>query len=201
MVVYIDVVFLENLILDFIILLATGIIYNGNFKIWRLLLASIVGSAFIVIDFIIELNGVFELVLKMVMSFVMIAISFGVKSKKSFLKHLVVFYLTSITFGGASFMFLFWVNPKEIIYKAGHFFGLYPVKMAFIGGIFGFFLIVGVQKMLKRKFMKFCDLAIVYHGKEIKMKALVDTREFVKREYFKFACCDCRKKGVKWFCG
>ena len=129
MIIYVDVIFFENLVLDFIILLATGIICNCKIKIWRLIIASAIGSFCTIISFII---GISEFILKIVMSFIIILVSFGFKSKKRLVKNLGVFYLTSITFGGSSFMFLFLVNPKEIIYKAGHFFGLYPVKMAII---------------------------------------------------------------------
>lgn len=137
MVIYVDIIFLENLVLDFIILLATGIICNCKIKLWRLILASSIGSLCTIISFII---GVSEFVLKIFMSFIIILISFGFKSKKRFLKNLGVFYLTSISFGGSSFMFLFLVDPKEIIYKAGHFLGLYPVKMAIIRWNIWFFL-------------------------------------------------------------
>ena len=37
MTIYIDVIFLENMILNFIILYATGIISKSKVKIWRIL--------------------------------------------------------------------------------------------------------------------------------------------------------------------
>lgn len=177
MIVYVDVIFFENLILDFIILLATGVICNRKIHIFRIILASFIGSTYTIGIFILGLDNI---ILKIIMSFLIIFISFGFNSKKGFLKNIGVFYLTSITFGGAAFMFMFSVNPKEIIFNSGAFIGLYPIKMALIGGIFGFFLIVIVGKSLKKKFLKFCNIEIAYNGKTVKTKALVDSGNLLK---------------------
>ena len=81
MIVYVDVIFLENLILDFIILLATGIISNSKLKIFRLIVSSSLGSICTVISFIFNVN---EFVLKILMSFLIIFICFGFKNKRLF---------------------------------------------------------------------------------------------------------------------
>lgn len=175
MIVYVDVLFIENFILDFIIILATVIICNNKFKIWRLILGSCIGSILTTVCIILNINN---FILKILISIVIILISCGFKKIKRFLKNLSVFYLTTITFGGVSFMLLFSVNPKEIIYSAGKFLGLYPVKIAILGGIFGFCLIVLVQKMLKKKLEKICEIEIFYNGKNVKTKALIDSRKF-----------------------
>ena len=148
MIVYVDVIFLENLILDFIILLATGIISNSKLKIFRLIVSSSLGSICTVISFIFNVN---EFVLKILMSFLIIFICFGFKNKRLFLKNLFVFYLTTITFGGTSFMFLFLVNPKEVVYNTGHFLGLYPVKMALMRRICWIFFDCWSSKNVKKK--------------------------------------------------
>ena len=40
MTIYIDVIFLENFVLNFIILYATGLISKANFKLWKIALRS-----------------------------------------------------------------------------------------------------------------------------------------------------------------
>ncbi|MCI8310249.1 MAG: hypothetical protein HFJ45_08885 [Clostridia bacterium] len=73
-------------------------------------------------------------------------------------------------------------------------FGTYPIKMALLGGLFGLVLILIVSKVIKDKFKDLiCDLEILYKGKEIKIKALVDSRKFIKRTYFRIRCNNCRK--------
>ena len=129
MIIYVDVIFLENFILDFIILLATSIISNNKIKIFRLILASLIGSIYTIVSFIFRVNN---FILKIIISFLIVFICFGFKNKKSFLKNLGVFYLTSITFGGSSFLFMFLVNPNKIHFNSGYFSGTYPIEMAII---------------------------------------------------------------------
>ena len=175
MIIYVDVLFVENLILDFIIILATEIICNIKFRFWKTLLGSSVGSLLTIFSTLTNIN---RFIFKILISFVIVFIVFGFKTKKKFVKILSVFYLTTITFGGASFLLMFSVNPKEILYNAGHFLGIYPVKMAIGGGVLGFVLIVWVQKILRKKFNKTCDIEIGYKDKEVKIKALIDSRKF-----------------------
>ena len=46
MTVYIDIIFLENLIINYIILYATGIISKAKIKQLRIILSSIIGATY-----------------------------------------------------------------------------------------------------------------------------------------------------------
>ena len=129
MVVYVDILFFENLVLDGIIILATSIICHTKLPIKKWIFASSVGSLGSTIGGIINVHS---WLLKGFLSIGIILIAFGWRNRKKFLKHLGIFYLTTLTFGGASFFFLFFVSPKEIIYQTGRFWGYYPVKMSIL---------------------------------------------------------------------
>ena len=47
----------------------------------------------------------------------MVYVAFNSKTVKQFLKQLIIFYLTSFTFGGVAFAFLYFVNPENILMK------------------------------------------------------------------------------------
>lgn len=122
----------------------------------------------------------------------MVLISFENTKIIVFFKNLVFFYLTSLTFGGAAFMFIFFINPQNAVLEEGHFLGTYPIKMAFLGGILGLILIVIVSKIIKDKFKDLiCDLEICYKGKKIKIKTLVDSRKSFKRTNIRIRSYNC----------
>ena len=52
MTIYIDVVLMENLIMNFIILLATGIALKEKIKVIRFLLASLLGAIYSVVSYL-----------------------------------------------------------------------------------------------------------------------------------------------------
>ena len=65
----------------------------------------------------------------------MVYIAFNPKNKKIFLKQLMIFYLTSFTFGGVAFALLYFVSPQKILMEKGVLIGTYPIKMVLAGGI------------------------------------------------------------------
>lgn len=135
MTIYIDVIFLENLFMNYIILFATGIIVKAPLKVIRTLLSSIIGSVYAVVSYmsILEINSNF--LLKVVLSVVMVYVAFSSKRAKTFLKQLIIFYLTSFTFGGVAFALLYFVSPQNILMEKGVLIGTYPIKIVLAGGI------------------------------------------------------------------
>ena len=164
MIVYVDIIFVENIILDFIILFTVKIICGGKTKILRILIGSIIGSTFSVIDMVVGFNNV---IYNFVISLIIILISFGFRNQKYFIKRLGVFYLTSVTFGGSSLLFI-----KQIKL----------INILFCGTLVGFFLIVFVQKLLVKKLEKTCKIEIDYKGESIEIIALIDSRKFIDRK-------------------
>lgn len=181
MTIYVDVVFIENLLLNYIILCATAIIGKSKIHIFKFLLASSFGSLYAILNYVISLSNFENFLLKLFISSFMILISFDNKKIKVFFKNLIMFYLTSFTFGGAAFMLLFFVKPENVIFENGHFIGTYPIKITILGGIVGFLIIVLVTKFIKGRILNtLCDLEICFNGKVIHLKTLIDSGNLLK---------------------
>ena len=103
--------------MNFIILYACEIILKMPIKIFRTLFSSLIGSIYAVLLYISDLQIYTNSILKIVLSFVMVYIAFTPKNIKSFFKGLIVFYLTSFTFGGVTFAFIYFVNTHELLIK------------------------------------------------------------------------------------
>ena len=115
MTIYIDIIFLENLFMNYIILFATGIIVKTPIKIIRTLISSIIGSLYAVIAYMSILQIYSNTILKIILSISMVYIAFNSKNLKTFIKQLIIFYLTSFTFGGVAFALLYFVSPQNIL--------------------------------------------------------------------------------------
>ena len=88
--VYLDLLFILNFLLDFIILSAVNYILRRNVKQGRILLGSLIGTVTLLILFIKLSN--FELLLyKLIISVVMIIGTFGYKDLNYFIKNLLYF--------------------------------------------------------------------------------------------------------------
>lgn len=139
MTVYIDIIFLENLFMNYIILLATGIIVKAKLGIIRTLVSSIIGSIYAVLVYISTVKIYSNIFLKIILSISMIYIAFKAKNIKMFCKQIMIFYLTSFTFGGVAFALLYFISPQNILIEKGVLIGTYTIKMVLIGGILRFY--------------------------------------------------------------
>ena len=124
-----------------------------------------------------------NIILKIILSFAIIYISFNSKTIKSFARELLIFYLTSFTFGGVTFALLYFISPGKVLFQKGALVGIYPLKMILIGGIIGFIIIVISFKSIKNKIAKrdmMCIINITFEEKIVSLKAIIDTGNFLK---------------------
>ena len=183
MTVYLDIVLLENLCMNYIILFATGYIMKIKMKQLRLLLSAILGGIYAVIAYIEILPIYSSFGMKILLSVLMVHIAYNSKNIKNLLKQLVVFYLTSFAFGGAAFALLYFVKPQNILIRNGVYVGTYPIKIALLGGIVGFIITYIAFKVVKTKIHKkdiIYNIEIHIKEKTLKLKAMLDTGNMLK---------------------
>lgn len=181
--IYLDIVFIENVIMNYIILLATVIITKEKLNQIRIIISSIIGGIYAVSYYVTKFSTYITIPAKVILSIVMIYIAINPKSIKKMIKELIVFYLTSFAFGGCAIAILYTIKPQNIINKKGSLIGIYPIKVALIGGIIGFITIIIAFKLVKNKMSikdLFCTVKIIDNGTEKKVKAFLDTGNFLK---------------------
>ena len=133
MTIYLDIVFVENIIMNYIILFSTGLICKEKIKQMRIVISSIIGSIYSVAYYITEITLYVTIIAKILLSIVMVYIAFGSKNFKKTFKSLVIFYLTSFAFGGCAFAILYYIKPENILYQNGNLIGTYPIRIAILG--------------------------------------------------------------------
>lgn len=183
MTIYIDVVFIENLIMNYIILFATSIIIKVKVKHIRLILASSLGAIYSIIAYMSILEMYSSVILKIILSVIIVYIAYNPQNVKNMWKYLVIFYMTSFVFGGAAFALIYIVKPQDILMKNGLFLGTYPLKTIILGTIVAFVVIVASFKLVKSKISKkdmFCTIKININKVEIETKAMIDTGNLLK---------------------
>lgn len=182
MTVYIDIIFLENLFMNCIILFATAIILKKPIKILRILISSGIGSAYAIIIYTSKLQIYSNVFFKIALSAVMSYIAFQPNKMRTFLKSLMIFYLTSFTFGGVTFALVYFIKPENILFENGTLIGVSPIKIILTGGIIGFIIITISFKNIKGKLTKkdmLCDITVLLNDKKTQVKAIIDTGNFL----------------------
>lgn len=99
--IYVDIIFLINFTYDFLILSSVNIVLRRSVKTKKILLGSIIGSISSFSIFIKPLNNIYITVL---ISILMILITFNYKDIIYFKNNILYFYMISVILGGTLYM-------------------------------------------------------------------------------------------------
>lgn len=183
MTIYIDIIVLENLIMNYIILYATALISKSIINHLRIFLASLIGALYVAVQYMSKINIYSNMIIKIVLSISIVYIAFNPQSVKKMCKQLVLFYLTTFTFGGVATYLIYVLKPQNIMIKNGVYVGTYVLKVVFIGAILGTIILIISFKLTKNKMTKkdmICKIKLKLNGKETILKAIVDTGNMLK---------------------
>lgn len=183
MTIYIDIIILENLVMNGIILYATAIISKSKIKYTRIFIASLIGSIYAIIEYISKLSIYSNIIIKLILSILIIYVAFYPQNIKKMCKQLILFYVTTFTFGGIATYLIYVVKPQNIIIKNGTYAGTYILKVIFLGAILGTVILAIAFKMAKNKITKkdmFCKVKIKLENKEVILNTMIDTGNMLK---------------------
>lgn len=183
MTVYLDVILIENLCMNYIILFATGYIMKLKMKHLRIIISSLIGGVYAIISYIDIIPVYSTLIAKIILSVSMVYIAYYPQNVKLCLKELLLFYLVSFVFGGCAFALLYIIKPQNILMKNGVYIGTYPLKVALIGALVGFILTYLAFRLIKGKISKksvFYEVRIFFKDKIVDVIAMLDTGNLLK---------------------
>ncbi|MDI3310527.1 MAG: sigma-E processing peptidase SpoIIGA [Thermoanaerobacterium sp.] len=162
---YADVIFVENLIINYIILYLTKRFSRSNTNNVKLIFSSALGALYVVLIFFSLPNIIYSLTFKIIISILMIAIAFGFNRFYEFVKILSIFYLISFIIGGTAFALIYVVNIdiRQIIIAAL----LLAILLTYIG--WGYVS----KKNIESNILHALHIDIDNVGKDI--KAILDT--------------------------
>ena len=160
--VYLDYVFFLNFSFDFLLLLTVSIILRRNIPMKRIILGALVG-------------GISIFLLKLIISILMIIVTFSYKNIRYTIKNISYLYLSSIVLGGA----LYFLNIQFSYSNEGLIFyhnGLsINVIVLIILSPFILYTYIKQTLQLKNTYSQHHRVNITYHGKIIKLNAFLDT--------------------------
>lgn len=183
MTVYIDIIFIENIVINYIILYATGIVSKSKINQKKMIISSLIGAVYSVIYYILKINIYSNMMVKWMLSIAMVYIAFETKNFKVLAKKLVLFYLVSFVFAGAALGIIYMVNTQNITIQNGMIVGSYTLKTILIGIVVAFIVIIIGFNFAKGKLSRkdlIYNIKIYINGKNVKTKAMMDTGNFLK---------------------
>lgn len=100
LVVYIDLIFITNLLIDGALLWLTAWMRKQRLRWWRLAASSTVGAMYVVMMFLPELSFMYTFMLKFALSLLMLWIAFGFGSLQNYIRNTGAFYMINFAAAG-----------------------------------------------------------------------------------------------------
>ncbi len=136
-IVYADLTFLINLIMDFCILWAAGKLANIRMSFIRLALASVLGGIYAVGYLFPEMAGWYSLPMKLIFSALMVVLGLWPQGLKEFKKVFLYFYGISFLVAGVTLASSFLLHPDYNTFSFSYLWLLGGVFCALLIGIYG----------------------------------------------------------------
>jgi len=172
--VYVDLVLLLNISMDLLLLLSVSIVLKRNVKFYRIVLGSIFGGISIIFLFI-SVNNLTLFLFKMIISILMVLITFSYKNIKYFLNNLLYLYLSSIILGGGIYLLDIQINYRNHgLMFINNGFGINLVVLIIISPFIIYSYIKSMKKM-KSNYNNFYKVDLYYKNKIYKFDAFLDT--------------------------
>ncbi len=178
MVVYAEYVFLENFIMNYIILSLTGKFTKYTVKRNKLIIGSSIGALYAFIIFFPSLHFLFSTLMKIACSMLIIVTSFTPYRFKDFFRLIGIFYLITLIFGGAGFALFYFTNFNGIVSNGVFYMTNISVKNIFVSCGIGYLLIQFcwgyIQKQLSKEKV-LMNIRIEINAETVELKGIVDT--------------------------
>ncbi len=176
MTVYIDVVIIENLIINYFLILITTQIISMRVKVINMFLASLLGSVYTLFIFSPKFNFFTNIIGKYSVVIIMLIIALNTKKISTILKASIVFFMISFMFVGICFFFALIQNDYDI--TRAFVIEKYSSKYLLFNGIIMYIILNRIVFYIKNRISianLIYDLEINIDEKIIKIKGFLDT--------------------------
>lgn len=176
--IYADVIFILNMIMNSIILVLTAWTAGITYRIWRIVLAAAVGSCYVLVTMLPEMEMFHTIIGKVVMSLVLVLIAFGIHSKRILFLLLASFYVVAFILGGSIVGWLYFWQSNSYVNSLTVNITHLSWKNLLWGSCLGSFLIISIiRRMLAgvTRRQNLYQIKIEYDGQVTELTAMLDT--------------------------
>lgn len=176
-VVFVDVFFIYNFIVNLILLITTKLLCFSKTKMPNILLGALLGSGYAVAVMTLSISGIKSYILNLAVVAAMIVVSFKIKKLKIFFKTAAVFLIATFVYAGAMMFLILFMHTG--IYFGG---GIFYVDISVLSILCAASAVYGCIYFFKRMLQKnitqekfVYDLYLEKNGISVSVKAIYDS--------------------------
>ncbi len=181
--IYVDYVLFLNFMFDFLLLVSISLILKRQVKINRLILGAFFGSLTTLLLFF-KISNLELFFIKLIISILMIIVSFGFKNVKYFFKNFSILYMFGFILGGVLYAINIQFSYKHeglVFFHDG--IGINMLFLIVISPIV-IYLYIKQIKSLKNNYVNYYKIRINFDNHEYKLVGFLDTGNKLTDPYF-----------------
>ena len=151
MTVYVDVLLVVNLFMNYALLLSTSLILKSAVSRWRLLLGAGVGSVCGLVIFLPVIPIALDVLMKFAISLLIVFCSFGYCNLRKFIRCFLTFFAVNFAFCGIMYILWTTVAPTGMVFNNGTAYFDIDLKILAISTVVCFAVLSLIAKFTTRK--------------------------------------------------
>lgn len=186
MVVYIDLIFITNLLIDGTLLWLTGWMRKIKTPWWRISLSAVLGALYVIMMFVPELTFMYTFLIKFGLSLFMLWIAFGFGSLQHYMRNMGAFYIINFAAAGGIIGIHYLLQNSSDIWdgiwyttSGGLSFelkiGFWFMVISFIIVILWFKLVQSSKRKLDNRHVYLAEVKVSIGGEQVSCTGLLDT--------------------------
>lgn len=176
--VYGEYLFIENLLMNWMILHLTGYFTKSQIPKYRIWIGAGIGACYAFILFFPSLHFMYTFIMKIVVSIFIIIVTFSPYKIVDFFKQIATFYLISFMCGGAAFALFYFTDFRGMVSNGIFYIGNFTIKLLIYSGIISYILIKYCLEYIQVKISRdkiYMPIQIEVEEHTSEVKALLDT--------------------------
>jgi len=197
--IYIDVLFIVNLFVNYFLLLSTAKLMKSDKKRLRIILGAFLGSLYAVAVFFVTLPAIILILTKLVFAVSIVLVTFGKSPVINFVKTLCIFFSVNFLFAGLMLACWFFFAPKGMEVNNGIvYFNISPVFLALFSAI-SYGTIILLNKIFKKSLPPEIKMPVrvSFNGRETVFDAIIDTGNGLVEMFSGYEVIVCEYNAVK----
>lgn len=177
MTIYLDVIFIENLVMNLSVILSEAILLNSLNNFMRKICAAFIATAYYILTLFFPKIAKFQIII----GILIIGIAFETKNLKVLFKQIFLFYFINFVFAGCSFALMCAFNSGKFSIINGVVIGNFDIFKVFLSGIIATIMLIYFFR--KRSKHVFKDVFISISGQVKEIRLLLDTGNLLREPY------------------
>ncbi len=175
-IVYIDVLFLLNLVINYLLLIASARMTGAVIQRKRIAAGAAIGALYAVVMFFPQLRLLYTVAFKLLFAIPITAVSFSIKSIRQLIKYSLIFFAVSFVFAGCVVAVYYISNSSNIRVNNGIMYMNIPFWMLVISVMTAYILIgIVMRKSAGGEEKRFAEIEVAAFSGDAKLKALYDS--------------------------